>query len=272
MSTLRSLSLCIAALSACTHAAPERKSASPSSLATAPALATATAATAEAQEDERRAPTSELIDLSLGELPEAVAWVPASARAPIVVAVHGNRDRPEWQCWIWQRIVGDRAFVLCPRGVPRKDDSSRFTYEGASQLSKEIEAGVDALVAKYGDRVDPEHRVYAGHSLGANLGTQLVVRDPPKWAFAIFSEGGASRWESWTARAFAQKSGRRVLFACGLASCATDARAAVARGPKQLEGRVTYAAGAGHHFFGAVADSIGEQFDWLVEGDARFSK
>jgi hypothetical protein len=33
---------------------------------------------------------------------------------PIALATHGNYDRPSWQCHEWQRLLGARAFVLCP--------------------------------------------------------------------------------------------------------------------------------------------------------------
>src|SRR5947209_312381 len=96
---------------------------------------------------------------------------------PVVVAAHGNYDRPEWQCEVWRGIVGDRAFVLCPRGRPRADspspDDVRFTYDGAASLAREVDAGLDALRARYGARVQDGPILYAGFSLGAILGVTL---------------------------------------------------------------------------------------------------
>jgi hypothetical protein len=213
-------------------------------------------------------PRAEMIDLAIDGMGEAVAWVPSSNRArPIVVAAHGDRDRPEWQCWIWRRIVQDRAFVLCPRGVPRADDATRFTFASDAALSAEIEAGVAALVAEYGDRVDPSARVYSGHSLGAIYGSSVVARASSRWSRAVFSEGGKSSWTIERARAFAADGGRRVLFACGQIGCLAQARAAVARDAKFLPSRVAWGEGGGHHFFGPVSEAIGDAFGWLVEGD-----
>jgi pimeloyl-ACP methyl ester carboxylesterase len=214
---------------------------------------------------------SESVSLPVSGFGDAEVWAPGSKKSrPIVVAVHGNNDRPEWPCWRWSRIVEERAFVLCPRGVPRKDDPSRFTYEGTDALSKEIEAGVAALVAKYGARVDATSRIYAGHSLGANLGAALLARDPDRWSAAIFSEGGASQWAPWVAASFAKKTHKRALFACGQVNCLAAATAAAGKA-KIVTTRVVLGKGGGHHFYGPVADAIEDSFDWLVDGDARFA-
>jgi pimeloyl-ACP methyl ester carboxylesterase len=214
---------------------------------------------------------SESIDLPIAGFGNAIVWAPSSKKSrPIVVAVHGNRDRPEWPCWRWARIVEDRAFVLCPRGVARKDDPSRFTYSGSDALSKEIEAGVAALVAKYGARVDASARVYAGHSLGANLGAALLSRDPDRWSAAVFSEGGAAQWAPWVAASFAKQAKKRALFACGQVACLSEANAAAAKA-KTVTTRIVLGKGGGHHFYGPVADAIEESFDWLVETDPRFA-
>ena len=37
---------------------------------------------------------------------------------PVLVAVIGIGDTPEEQCAVWRELVGKRAFVLCPRGLP----------------------------------------------------------------------------------------------------------------------------------------------------------
>ena len=44
--------------------------------------------------------------------------VPLGAREPrpLVVALHGGSDRPEWACSAWRSISEGHAFVVCPRG------------------------------------------------------------------------------------------------------------------------------------------------------------
>src|SRR5262249_43822053 len=106
----------------------------------------------------------------------AIVSVPrgATSRRPVLVATHGNYDRPEWQCEVWRGIVGDRGFVLCPRGLARPDspaaDDIRFTYPDNRALEKEIDDDLVELHARFPHHVDPGPMLYAGFSLGAIMG------------------------------------------------------------------------------------------------------
>ena len=66
----------------------------------------------------------------------AVVDVPAGVKrpAPILVAVLGIGDTPEEQCAMWEELVGTRAFVVCPRGVPHwiQDDVDAAAGEAPS--------------------------------------------------------------------------------------------------------------------------------------------
>src|SRR5262245_9947598 len=78
-----------------------------------------------------------------GGFGRAVVSLPlgSTGKRPVVIAAHGNYDRPEWQCEVWRGIVRNRGFVLCPRGVPRPDSPSRtdirFTYRNQPLLWRE---------------------------------------------------------------------------------------------------------------------------------------
>ena len=69
-----------------------------------------------------------LIALEVPGFASAVVSVPLGARAPrpILVATHGNFDRPEWQCMVWGEIVGARSctareeFGVGPHGRQRR--------------------------------------------------------------------------------------------------------------------------------------------------------
>ncbi len=100
--------------------------------------------------------------------------VPAPRSPWLGALLHGNYDRPEWQCVVWRGIVGDAAFIRCPRGVPRPDspspDDIRFTYASNQALEREIDAGIGALRARFPLFVDDERPLYTGFSLGAIMG------------------------------------------------------------------------------------------------------
>jgi predicted esterase len=198
----------------------------------------------------------------------------ATGRRPVLVALHGNFDRPEWQCEIWRGIVGARGFVLCPRGVPRGDvpkSWDRWEFGALARTEKELDAALAALAAAYPDHVDPGPVVFTGFSLGAILGTPIVKKSPARYPRVVLIEGGQSGWTRPRAKAFVAGGGARVLFACGQASCQASSRSAA----KIVEAagggaRVAYLGSVGHTYDGKVADAIAMEWDWLVEGDARW--
>ncbi len=193
--------------------------------------------------------------------PTAVVSVPigATARRPVLIASHGNYDRPEWQCQVWRDIVGDGVFVLCPRGVARPDSPSasdvRFTYESNARLEQEIDAGLAALRARFPEHVDPGAVLYTGFSLGAIMGSAIAARRAALFPRLVLVEGGHDKWTPATAKAFADGGGQRVLFVCAQAGCGAAAAAAAARLDKAgVLARVARSKEAGHRYDGPVAE------------------
>lgn len=220
----------------------------------------------------------ELAPLAVPGFADAVVSLPlgTTKRRPIIVACHGNYDRPEWQCATWRSILGDaRAFVLCPRGIARPDspsaDDTRFTYASADAMTKELDAGLASLRAKYGEFVDEGPMIYTGFSLGAIYGVSYVLRDPSRFPRLVLTEGSHGNWTPSAVNAFAKKGGERVLFACGQPSCVTMATT-VANVMKKvtLDAKVVHGKGVGHGYTGPVADEIQALLPWLI--DDRFKE
>jgi predicted esterase len=206
---------------------------------------------------------------------DAALVVPRSSEPrPVVVALHGNFDRPEWACESWAEIVRGRAFVLCPRGVPRRGVSraeDRWTYRGAGAVVDEVEAARRALVARYGARVAAGPDVWVGFSLGAHLVAELAGRsDGPRRIQLV--EGGRTLFRRADARRRFARDGGRVAIVCGLRSCETEARAAaeaiVAAGG---EASVRFVE-VGHQRHPRMTPLLRETFDWLVAEDPRFPR
>lgn len=202
----------------------------------------------------------------------------ATTPRPVVVAAHGAGDRPDWQCRAWRDIVGDRAFVACPRGFPMDPrlppSLTGYFYTTHLQLGKEVTAALAALAARYPDHLDPSAPVYAGFSQGAIMGALLLPHHPARFARAVLIEGGYGGFQEWNlqmARWFRERDGRSVLLACGRAQCADEAeRSAGYMQREGLQARVVHAPGAGHTYGGAVWDEVARAFPWLVSGDERF--
>ena len=217
------------------------------------------------------------VGLEVAGFASAVVSVPMGSRRrrPVVVAAHGNYDTPESQCEIWRVIVGNGAFVLCPRGIARGDSPSRrdLRYEYASNrlLEKEIDAGVDALRLMFAEHVDDGPMLFAGFSLGAIMGVAIITRRPERYPRAVLIEGGARLWNASSARAYGLGGGQRVLFACGQWDC--DSESAEARRVLDKHGVVAstvFSRGEGHTYGGGVAGRIMDALGWVVEGDARW--
>jgi poly(3-hydroxybutyrate) depolymerase len=166
---------------------------------------------------------SELVALPVPGFRDAVVSVPLGAREPrrIVLALHGNFDRPEWQCEVWRRITAGEVFVLCPRGVPRKDvpkELDRWEWGSVAKTKSEIVAAVAALRARFPDHAASGKVVFTGFSLGAILGARLIQDPDLNVGAAVLIEGGYQGWTIPKARALQPRLGR-VLFACGQTEC-----------------------------------------------------
>jgi hypothetical protein len=113
---------------------------------------------------------------------------------PVTIVLHGNFDRPEWECATWAPVAAWRGFVLCPRGVPTPFASpreDRWTYRGgAAGVRREIAAAVAALEERYPGRVTREGTVLAGFSLGAILAPRIATDSPGVYPYLFLVEGG----------------------------------------------------------------------------------
>jgi len=217
-----------------------------------------------------------LISLPVDGYGSAVVSLPlgASGPRPVLVATHGNYDRPEWQCQEWRQVVENRAFVLCPRGYARSDspgpDDVRFTYANNQALGSELDAALAALQARFGAHVDRGPLVYTGFSLGATMGVAIATRAPARQPVLVLVEGG-SEWTWGRAKAFAAGGGRRVLFACSQKGCTVAARQAASKLEAVKVGtRIVEKGGLGHSYGGPLNDPIREALPWLLEGDERW--
>jgi len=206
---------------------------------------------------------------------DAVVSVPGGATEPrpVVVALHGNFDRPEWQCEVWRDITDGYPFILCPRGVPRADAPKkwdRWTYGAMAQVKKELFAGLEALEQAFPDYVDDGPVVFTGFSLGAILGRHIIKEHGERFPRAVLTEGGNDGWNG-LARAYRKSGGERVLFGCAQSGCVQAARAAVRHAERaELVAGVADAGNVGHTYDGPVAAAVKHKWGWLVAGDSRW--
>ncbi|MFK7987207.1 MAG: hypothetical protein AB8I08_14380 [Sandaracinaceae bacterium] len=206
-----------------------------------------------------------------GHAPAAFVAPEGAGPRPLVVALHGNFDRPEWMCAWWAEVVRGRAFLLCPRGVPRDDapGSDRWSLPAVEPLMAEIAAGRRALESRYPGRLIGTD-VYVGFSQGAHRVASLAARDPGAHPRIQLVEGGRGMWRRAGARRYARHGGR-VAVVCAMQWCETRGE----RMARTLErgGRVAVQREripAAHADLRAMGPAIQRTFDWLIAGDRRF--
>jgi len=224
---------------------------------------------------EDRAPALE--ELAIPGYEPALVAPPRGSDAPrpVLVATHGANDRAEAHCAMWRAIVDGRAFVLCPRGRPSNrgatGPTSVYYYPDAPSLAREVTAALEALRARYGDRVDTDRPAYAGFSQGAIDGAELLPSHPASFARAVLIEGGTHGWAAPTAEALYERGAERVLFACGTEPCRERATAATrVLEDAGVDARLVYVAAAGHNYGGDVERAVQGAFAWVIEGDDRW--
>lgn len=217
-----------------------------------------------------------LVPLDVEGFREAVVSVPLGATEPrpVMVALHGNFDRPGWQCQVWREIVGNHPFILCPRGVPRGDapkSLDRWTYAGLHKTEQELLSGLEALEARWPEHADDGPVLFTGFSLGAILGVHILKKHPERFPRAVLTEGGNKGWSYAAAGAYRKGGGQRVLFACAQVGCVQLAKAAKrVLEKKELLVEIADGGNVGHTYDGPVADAIAGKLQWLFEGDPRW--
>ena len=216
-----------------------------------------------------------LVSLPVAGFRDAIVSVPpgATEARPVVVALHGNFDRPEWQCEVMREITDAHAFVLCPRGIRRTDvpkSWDRWEYGALQTVRQELASGLAALGARFAGYVAEGSLVFTGFSLGAILGRPIVRDDPARFPRVVFTEGGS---DGWNFQRFKEHGGLRIIFACAQAGCPQNRRA-IARQAERfgVEVRVADGGNVGHTYDGPVARAIKAEWPWLVEGDSRWTR
>ncbi len=215
-----------------------------------------------------------LVSLTVpGHAPASVA-VPLGATSPrpVLVALHGAADRPEWQCGTWRGVTAV-PFIVCPRGVPADAVGApqRFTYANAEQLRRELRAVLQALKDRFGEHVASGPIVIGAFGRGAELALPVLREEPAFFSKVAFIEGGVERWSSSHAALFAEGGGERALFVCGRPSCgAVAARAAEWTKRAGADAHLVYVGPASAAWEPKQARQVRAVWDWLVGDDPRW--
>jgi predicted esterase len=195
---------------------------------------------------------------------------PVGARAPrpIVVAVHGAGDRPDWACGGWRLGTEAFAFVVCPQGFPMRGQT--FAWTDDSALLHAVDRALLAVRERYGGHVANVPAIYAGFSQGATLAAKTLLARTRDFPLAVFAEGGYDTTIDATfARKYQAAGGQRALLLCGTPNCFAHSR----RAARVLEtaGITTTVAGdakSGHNLNEPMQRALREIWPGFVHGVA----
>ncbi len=214
-----------------------------------------------------------LIELPVEGFRHARVSVPLGAREarPVVVALHGAGDRPEWACGGWRGATDAYPFVVCPSGEPGGLPGG-FVWGSDAKVEREVNASVEALRRRFGDHVAAGCALLAGFSQGAIRMAPMLARAGGWCPEAVLCEGAYDALGKTFARGFVAAGGRRLLLGCSQPYCAKVFREREA--PLKAQGvdvRTVYSGGRTHNLNGEMVSTLRAAWPWLVRDDARWS-
>jgi hypothetical protein len=213
--------------------------------------------------------SSWLAPLDVPEFGAALASVPLGARTPrpVLIAIHGDADRPEWACGSYRHITRRKAFVLCPRGVSRED---RFTLGTTADTARELREALPVLKARFGAHVAAGAVVLAGLGPSVEHAVDLALKEPSFFSYLLLVDGSMRRFDLPAMTRFGQAGGRRVLVACSVSACDADVDARLsALKPAGVATRVVHVE-RGRALDAEMVARLQKEFAWLVAEDARW--
>jgi predicted esterase len=211
--------------------------------------------------------------LDLGDGDAAVVSPPLGATEPrpLVVAVHGAHDRPEWACGGWRLGFAQYPFVVCPRGTPVTRD--KYAWSNTAAIARVTLKAIARVRERYGEHVAAGPHVFAGFSQGATLSEPFLLEQATLFPTVILAEGGYATLDSKRfAQSFAERGGKTVVIVCGTAGCRQ--RTAPARKRLESTGLRVFESGdlrSGHNLNQPMQTALRRDFPSWFASDPAWS-
>lgn len=195
----------------------------------------------------------------------------ATGRRPLVVALHGGSDKPEWACSEWRGATEGHAFVVCPRG---KGPPAGLHWSDPKDTLAAIDRAVAAVTREHGAWIAEGDRTLVGFSIGASQAVHVVAMRPGEYPRVALSEGAYDLVDGAAFASGMAKAGvRRLLLSCTtVGRCGASYRGALSRLAKAgVEARVNLAGNLGHGLYLGAIQSIERDWGWFVAGAPSWS-
>jgi predicted esterase len=185
---------------------------------------------------------------------------------PLMVAVHGAGDRPEWACGGWRLGTSEYPFVVCPQGL--KYDSQRFAWDAPGTIARRVQGAIDAARARFGPYIADGPTVYAGFSQGATMAGSALLEQRDRFPAVALAEGGYNLLRDQTFLQKLRAAGTtRLMIVCGSPACFVTARSV--QGGLSQAGIETFTAGdplSGHNLNQRMQLALRQALPQLTSG------
>jgi predicted esterase len=211
--------------------------------------------------------------LDLGDGASAVVSVPVGATGPrpLVFAVHGAHDRPEWACGGWRLGFKAYPFIVCPRGSAVTRD--KYAWANSAAIERVVMKSIDQVRERFGAYVAPAPYAYAGFSQGAMFAEPILVGHAALFKTAILAEGGYPILASAAfARKFKAGGGEAIVIVCGSEPCRRTTQASALR--LQAAGLRVFESGdvrSGHNLNQLMQQALERDFPSWFAGDPAWA-
>lgn len=211
----------------------------------------------------------ELMEDVDGGPPRSVGFVTVPLGAigprPVVIALHGGGDRPEWACGEWRVIAGTYPFVVCPRGPGT--DAFR-SWSNVEDTKARTARAIEAARKRFRRWMAAGPYVLGGFSRGAIQAAEMAKADPKSYPRVALSESAFDvRPTMAFVRPWIQGGGERVLFGCTTVGCEAPFRnLAKSVADLGVPSRLNIAGTNQHGVWDTVIQSMQRDWPWLVEG------
>jgi dienelactone hydrolase len=193
----------------------------------------------------------------------------ATRPRPIVVVIHGARDRAEWQCGSFRGVLGGSVFILCPQGV-QSAAAGLFDLGSFDDATAELRAGLAALKARYGAYVAPSPVLLIGYGEGAAVAADLARQEPAFFARVALIGGEPASLTPSIIKGFSERGGKRVLLFCADRACELDATARALLLTRGNVAAKAVRASVGPYLDAAFTAALKPELAWLVQDDSRW--
>jgi hypothetical protein len=216
------------------------------------------------------AASSWLVPIETPGFAPALAALPLGARSPrpVLIAIHGSHDRPEWACGSYRGIAGGNPFILCPRGPSLGDQA--FTLGTTANTAAELRAALPALKARFRAHVAAGSVVLAGLGPAVEHAIDLALKEPKFFSHLLLVDGSIQRFTLPAATRFGAAGGRRVLVVCSTGACDPDVEDRLRTlGPSGVATRIVRPP-RGHGLDADMVAALRAEFPWLVINEPRW--